>query len=180
MSSRHKVNLLPKDEFEYSNLGKFIKWAVSVGRWIVVITEFIVICAFLSRFYFDTVLANLFDETKQKQAMIDSATSFENNFRQIQKKLKVVKDILAQRETPSTLMAEINQKIPSTVTLTGITITKDKLNLSGYSLSEGGLQTFFSGLSNHPKLSKVTLTNISSANEGFLVINFNITALIKK
>jgi Tfp pilus assembly protein PilN len=179
MSSADKINLLPKDNFEYSQTGKLVNWAVSIGRWIVVLTEFIVICAFLSRFYFDTQLANLFDELKQKKAIVASAASFEDNFRQIQERTNTVKALLAKEKKPSTMVAEISKLLPTEVTLNKILITEDELKITGYSFTESGLKYFMIGLVSHPQLKEVSIGEVSSRKEGLPGISFNITATIK-
>lgn len=180
MTSKKQVNLLPKDEFEFSTTGRFLKWAISVGRWIVVFTEFIVICAFLSRFYFDTELSNLFDDLRQKQAITESAQAFEENFQQTQNKTKIVKNLLAQMSEPSFLITEICSLIPLNISLTEMSINGNSLKLAGNSFSEDDLQVFLSGLVNSPKLTEVTLTDISSQKEISLGVTFNINAVIKK
>jgi Tfp pilus assembly protein PilN len=175
-----KVNLLPKDQFEFSATGKFIQWAVSIGRWIVVLTEFVVICAFLSRFYFDTVQANLFDETKQKQAIIQSAASFEENFRDLQTKVKLVKALLAEEKEPSGLISQISNKLPLNVTLTRVSIETGELRISGFTLSERGLSVFVSGLAEIPQLEKVNLTNVSLDPEEGPGIMFSLSARVNE
>lgn len=180
MSAAKKINLLSKDTFESSFAGKLVKWAVSVGRWIVVFTEFIVICAFLSRFYFDTELANLFDDIKQKQAMVSSASYFEENFRQIQEKTKIIKNILTKEEKPSTLLTEINKILPQALFINKIWLEENTLTLSGYTNSESSLNAFVTNLNNHPKISQVNLAKVASLQETITGINFSITADRKK
>jgi Tfp pilus assembly protein PilN len=178
MPSPKKVNLLPKDKFEHSAIGKFLKWATSAGRSIVVLTEFVVICAFLSRFYFDTQLANLFDETNQKKAIVAAAADFEENFRQTQEKIQIIKALLAQESRPSLLINEVSQLLPSEVTLTAVNLEGKKLALTGYTLSENGLRLFWLGLNQHPQLEQVTLSNVSSRKEG-PGLDFTINAGLK-
>lgn len=179
MPAKSKINLLPKDEFEDSSLGKFFKWAVSVGRWIVVFTEFIVICAFLSRFYFDTKLANLFDDLKQKQAIVDSALSFEDNFRELQDKTKTIKTILAQEKHPAGYFTDINKFLPLNVFLSEIGFDENQINLTGYALSESGLNAFLQNLVAYPATEKITLSNVSNKKGAFSGIDFNINAVLK-
>lgn len=180
MPAKEKINLLPKDEFESSATGKLVKWAVNVGRWIVVLTEFVVICAFLSRFYFDTKLANLFDEVKQKQAIVDSALSFEENFRRLQTKIKIVKSLLAEEKKPTLFITEISQLLPFEISLTKISLNENTLVLTGSAYSERALNVLLSQLITHPKLEEVNLGNISSDKEKQTGIIFNISATVKK
>lgn len=179
MSSSDKINLLPKDDFEFSQTGRLVNWAVSVGRWIVVLTEFVVICAFLSRFYFDTQLANLFDDLKQKKAIIASTASFEDNFLQIQERTNSVKALLAQENKPSVMVVEISKLLPAEVTLNRISIADNELKITGYSFTESGLKYFMTGLINHPNIKQVSIDEVSSRKEGLPGISFNITATIK-
>ena len=47
MTAQEKqINLLPKDKWEVGVIGKLLKWALNIGRYIVVFTELIVISAF--------------------------------------------------------------------------------------------------------------------------------------
>lgn len=179
MAAQHQINLLPKDEFESSTIGKLIKWAVNFGRWVVVFTEFIVICAFLSRFYFDTQLANYFDEIKQKKAMVDSALTFEDKFRQVQQKTKIVKEILAQETKPSQLLSSLNSFLPLDMFITEVSILENKLTITGYTLSENNLNIFLKSLVAHPQINSVNLNNVSTKKEVGLGINFNISAGLK-
>ena len=91
MPTKHAVNLLPKDTFYESRVGKTVKWAITFGRWIVVFTDFIVISSFLSRFYFDTKLADYHDEIKQKQTIIEALAPFEDSFRLLQERISLIK-----------------------------------------------------------------------------------------
>lgn len=180
MPAKNKINLLPKDEFENTQLGKFVNWAINVGRWIIVFTELIVICAFLSRFYFDTKLSNLFDETRIKKAMINANLSFEENFRQLQEKTKIIKSILAQERTPSTLFIEIAKTMPLDLTLKDISITENNtISMTGYCLSERGLKAFLTGLKSIPSLAKINLSNISQKDQ-VMGTKFSISAGWKK
>lgn len=179
MASSGKINLLPKNEFENSPAGRFIKWAVNVGRWIVVFTEFIVICAFLSRFYFDTELANLFDNIRQNKAIVDSALGFEDNFRQTQEKIKILKNILAEEKRPSITIVEISKLLPLDVTLTDISFDNEKVALSGYSLSEQGINVFINGLTKNLKFSQINLSNVGQK-EDTSEITFSLSANLAK
>ena len=57
---KHEIELLPKEEWEKTSFGKFIKWTLNVGRYIVIATELIVILAFVSRFKLDRDLTDLY------------------------------------------------------------------------------------------------------------------------
>ena len=64
------IEFIPQEDWEKTSFGKFLKWLLNVGRWIVIVTELIVIIAFVSRFKLDRDLTNLNEKVKQKQAII--------------------------------------------------------------------------------------------------------------
>jgi len=179
MLGKTKVNLFPKTGFENTNAGKLLNWATSTGRWIVVLTEFVVICAFLSRFYFDTKLSNLFDSLRQKKAMVSSMANFEQEFLLVQEKAKLIKGILAEEQRPSVIVNQVSQLIPLDVTFNAIQIEKSNLRISGNSLSEQGISLLLTGIKRQPNFSQISLGTISQK-EFAPGINFEISAVFKK
>lgn len=178
MATQGKINLLPKSEFENSPLGKFVDWAINVGRWVVVITEFVVICAFLSRFYFDTELANLFDVISQNKAMVDSNLEFENFFRKTQEKIKTVKSLLADKGQPSNILVSVTQLLPAEINLTSITTEGATLNLTGYGLSIEGISLFLLKLDQSNKFTQINLTGVQQK-EASPWIDFSVSSVFK-
>ena len=77
------VNLLAGDELDTSPQGKFVRWALTWGRRIVVLTELVVILAFISRFWLDTTVASLNDKIEQKRAVVSSFSDFEDKYRAV-------------------------------------------------------------------------------------------------
>ena len=61
-----KINLLSKKDLEEKALGRFLKWSLSFGRYIIVGTEIIVLIAFFSRFKLDRQLTDLHEAINQK------------------------------------------------------------------------------------------------------------------
>ena len=60
MSARSvEFNLFPKEPWERGAVGQLLTWVLSVGRYVVVFTELIVISAFLYRFGLDRNLTDL-------------------------------------------------------------------------------------------------------------------------
>ena len=174
MATHKNINLLNQSHFDTSGLGKLLSWATNVGRWVVVLTEFVVICAFLSRFYFDTKLANLFDETRQKKAMVSSSFTFEDQYRRAQEKLKLAKIINATAAVPSKTVMSISTKLPLDTTISKFSIDQNSINLDGYSLSEDGLGLFIKGLTEIPEINKIEVGKLVSGVDGSPGINFSI------
>lgn len=124
------INLLPKADTVDTPAGKFLEWALSWGKKIVIVTELIVVLAFLSRFYFDTEVANLSEEIDHKKAIIESSLDFENEFRSVSERVNAVIKIEKEPSTVA-ILKNVEKIIPPSISLTQINIDKDAVNFSG-------------------------------------------------
>ena len=84
---KSEINLLPQEEFASSTLGRVLTWLLSTFRIIVIATEIIVMAVFLSRFWLDAKANDLNELIRKNQAVLGTTVEFENEFRNIQKKL---------------------------------------------------------------------------------------------
>jgi len=177
MPAKHLVNLLPRDKFEESNTGKAVSWATSVGRWIVVFTDLIVIGSFLSRFYFDTKLADYHDSIQQKQAIIEATSSFEDSFRSIQKRIILIKTLLIGGIQGENKVNFLNEVLPSDVSLTNLAVSKEKVSLAGMAFSQAGMDALLKNLLYSQKIKSLEIGQLSmSVKDNREVINFILNA----
>jgi len=155
-----QINLLSQDEFSSTPLGQISTWALSIGRWIVVITELIVIVAFLARFKLDRDIANLSDEINQKQAIIKAYAPFEKKFRETQTRLQVVNQALTQQYNYNSILGEINKSLPNDVVLSSINLDNTELEIKATALTEPGMAGMEATLKQSPLFKRVTLTRV--------------------
>lgn len=174
MAVPHEISLLPKEDFERKPLGIFLIWALSVGRWVVVITELIVISAFLSRFYLDRRIADLHDEIFQKQAIVKALADFESDFRFLQFRLETIKQI-NRLATPNQIINEIVSNVPSDVTLSGLKYEEGNVEIEAVSFSQYGIDVFLNQLSLSKNLDKVRLAEVTKEKDKTEIV-FKITA----
>ena len=78
------INLLIHTDFDKTFLGKFLRWSLTYGRYIIICTEIIVLLAFIYRFSLDRKITDLNDEIEQKSAIIAANSNFEEQFRNLQ------------------------------------------------------------------------------------------------
>jgi len=145
---------------------------LSFGRWIVIITELIVILCFLSRFKLDRDLTDLGEKIKQQQAIIASFGDLEKDFRNLQKRLSTIDDLEKEQLGTSLLLDEISGLVPLDVSLKELAIREKKVKISASVLSEAGLNSFIENLS-ESKFKKITLENVSRGISG--EIKFSLT-----
>ena len=172
-AQKKEISLLPTDEFEKSRLGRFLKWALRFGRWIVISTELIVILCFLSRFKLDRDLTDLGEKIRQQQAIVVSFGDLEKNFRNLQKRLSTIDALEKEQFLATNLLAELSKIIPLDVSLGELMVKDGRLEVSGSSLSEAGFGTFISELS-ESGFEKIILQKVTREKAG--EIEFRLTA----
>lgn len=178
MSARKNgINLLSESRFEKSAWGKFLKWALTFGRWVVIFTELVVILAFLSRFKLDRDLTDLYERIEQKQAIIESARSFEEEFRLLQKKIKIIKELEEGQLKSESLLLSLASLLPNDIYLENLSLEAGTLNLTAKALSENSLRRFLNQLISSEEFSQVSLGKTEKiTKEG--VIKFSLTTFI--
>lgn len=174
-----KINLLPKDSFEQSALGKILKWALTSGRVLVVLTEFVVILAFGSRFYFDKKLNDLIEVIGQKQAVVESYVDIENKIRDLLSRQAIVDKYLKENLGISDVINQIKRVTPADVSFTEISLDGVGFTLTGIAESEGGLASLLVGINNVPNVTGISVGSIDFDQRQGL-INFKVSVVTNK
>lgn len=172
------INLLPKDPFMTSPIGRFLQWALSVGRYLVVFTELIVIMSFGSRFTLDRRITDLNGSIQQKKTIIQSYGDLEANIREIQKKTDGYSQV-EQRQSLADAFPALTEITPQDVILTNLTIQPGSVSFSGKTNSTTSLNLLINNLVLSNKFSDVSVEKLQSGtsqNPGF---TFKITATVK-
>ncbi|SRR5258708_6625751 len=172
-----EINLLPREEFEASVVGRVLKWLLGTFRYIVIITEMIVMSAFLSRFYFDSRSADLTNAINQKQSIISSYSTFENQFRATQAKLTTFLQYANPNQKLSPVIQDINSKLPNNIVLTQITLSNQTIQIIATGQDEQAAATFLSNLNSSSFLQNIVLTSVESKQGSG--ISFTLSGAIK-
>ena len=169
----HVINLLPQEEFRKSPVGRILHWATTTFRTIVIITELIVIVAFLSRFWLDAKNADLNDIVRQNQSIIESYKDFEIEFRQIQQRIKIFSG-MTQGTTVASLMMQAINLLPEDVNLVSISQVENSLQIKAASASERSIVQFITNLLNNPAFKEVKVASAVASSENQSVIVFTL------
>lgn len=164
------INLLPIGEFEASTTGRVLHWMLTTFRVIVITVELVVISGFLSRFWLDLQNSDLGDEIIQKEALIKSYSSFEQEFRQIQKRLEVYSFVSAANRNLSPALDTITPQLPADVQIISIEKNASKVTINAASLSEQSISQFVNQLTNQKILKDVTVGLVESSVESAFII----------
>ena len=125
-----EINFLSGDEWGGKIQGKFLKWALSWGKRIVILTELVVILAFLSRFYLDTKVADLSEKINQKKAIVLASAEFEKKFRVATAKIDKAR-VLENQISTLTVYDQAKLLIPADVSVDQISITDLTVSFTG-------------------------------------------------
>lgn len=165
-----QINLLPQEEFDASTLGRTLKWLLGTFRYLVILTEMVVMAAFLSRFWLDAKSNDLIDAINQKKAVVSSFSTFEQRYRGIQNELKIFKIYSSPNLILSPVVGLISSNVPPNIVLTEIMVDGSKVTISGQAADEASAQGFVANLSASNTLKNVGITSLESKqNVGALV-----------
>jgi Tfp pilus assembly protein PilN len=171
------INLLSQDDFSKSAIGTVLLWALSIGRYIIVFTQLVVILSFLSRFKLDRDLTDLNSRISQQQAVIESYGELEQEVREIQSRLAFLDEIEVKNQTYEVL-AKLEKITPADVKLTQIQAREGSVNISAIALSPGGFSSFVAGIQQDGLFHDLELVNVSSGTAGEVGINFDLRARV--
>ncbi|MDO8452342.1 MAG: PilN domain-containing protein [bacterium] len=155
------INLLFKEGFQHTTSGRVLTWAISAGRVIVILTEVVVISAFLSRFWLDRTLTNLNEDNAAKKAQVELSQNFENDFREAQTRLVAYKIISTKNFTASGAVEEMSQYLPEDIVLTSIAVNAENVEIKGKAFTDGGLAILLKGVNDSPNYKNVGLADIT-------------------
>jgi Tfp pilus assembly protein PilN len=170
-----KVNLLPQREFEKSTIGRILRWALSSFRLIVILTEMLVMAAFLSRFWLDAKNSDLNASIAQKKAVILSYATTEKSFRAVQKKLNTIAKITPITPTSSYLQT-ISSYLPPDIELRSVSENENNFQIVGASGSEQSIAQFIANLESAKIFKSVSLGGIDSDKDNQAMTIFTIKA----
>lgn len=173
-----RINLLPKDPFLATPVGRFLQWALHAGRYLVIFTEMVVITSFGSRFVLDRQVTDLNVALRDKQMIIGSYGDLEDRVRSVQKKLSSYKQIDQQQELVSAFPA-LTEVTPADVSLDKLTIQPGLVLFSGKTLSQNSLNLLINNLQLSQRFSDVVVKRIETGTARDPGVQFEIEAKVK-
>lgn len=169
-----EINLLPQDDLESRPGGKFLKWALSWGKKIVVLTELMVVLAFLSRFWLDSSVADLSEEIDRRKTIIQASSQFENEFKTTQSKINQVKTI-TNLPSPVVIYDITKSLISPQIMINEITISGTKVKVQG-SGEDRLISALVASFKSSQDFSEVILEKVSKQTKEPYV-DFSLTAI---
>ena len=110
------INLMPKEELG-GTVGDIVSWVLTVGRYLIIITEIIALATFGLSLKLTIDKNNLNKRVTIAQGTIDSKTPFEKEFRVVQNKISEIKGLRANHLNNHLVLADFNKLLPEGLTM---------------------------------------------------------------
>lgn len=173
------INLIPKDPFFLTPVGVFLQWALSAGRYIVIFTELIVIVSFAARFTLDRQLTDLNSQIFDQKTLIAAYGPLEANFRAAQTKLETVEQI-DDEVNITDVFENLTYVTPQDVSLDQLSISPSTVTISGTTLSQTSFNLLVNNLQLSQKFHNITIGKVESGDSSSPGFKFLITANTKQ
>lgn len=166
MPLKKEISLLPDENNSNLLSARIVKWAISVGRFVIVFTELIVISAFISRFWLDRKNSDLSEITRQQKAILESTKQFEDEYELLSRRLEAVKTLYNSQPDYSPSIATLVESTPGEIIYKSLTVGKQesskniKIDLSVYAFQESTIIDFITNLLLNPKFDSVSVGSI--------------------
>lgn len=168
---------MPGEDLEERPGGKFLKWALSWGKRIVIATEGIVILAFLSRFWLDTTVADLGEQIISKKNVVEASANFESKFRSTTDRIAKAKQIESQI-SGLTILDQAESLVPSRVAISQITVSGSGISFSG-TADEQSLALLVTAFRKSPDFTDLTVERVTQTSPS-ITIDFSMRATYVK
>lgn len=158
------INLLPEDPFFDTILGRTMRWAVTVGRYLVIFTEVVVILSFLARFTLDRQLTDLNSSINQKENIVRSFGNLETEVTTAQEKINQYQQ-LEQSKDLTTVFPALSSITPEGITLQSLSISPTQVSIIGTASSQNALNLLINNIQLSPEFYNVRVERIESQDE---------------
>lgn len=153
------VNLLKKKATPSIDI--FIHWAITGGRFIVILTETIALAAFLYRFTLDRQIVDLHDKIKAKQVIVNAFSEDEVSYRQLQERLLQAKQLSSNLDFTSGLFTKITETGKnSNMTFKAIDINHEVVHVEVFTTNITSLKQFVNQLQELKEINTISIDRI--------------------
>lgn len=181
MAVKKELSLLPDSENPNSFGARAIKWLTTVGRWVIVLTELIVVSAFISRFWLDRKNSDLSETIRQQQSILETTQSFEKEFNSFQKRLNFISDFYKNNLEYDQKITTLISSTPNDLVYQNISFKKSENNknisatASLIAFNEKSLVSFINNLTLNPNIENVKINQIEKKQqENNYLINISV------
>lgn len=159
MQSSASINLIKNKE---NFLDEVIKWALTVGRLLVIIAEIVAFSSFIYRFSLDRTLIDLHSKVNQEQAIIASLKDQEAKYRNLQERITLAARINDSGNKNVKIFNDVAKITPANITYNSFIVGNNEIKIDASVKSIASLTQFVESLKKDPQISSVNIDKISN------------------
>lgn len=172
------INLLPRDPFYSSVVGRVVLWSLTVGRYLLIFTLATVIISFASRFNLDRQRTDLNAKIFQQLSIIESYGTLEDDFKVAQQKIQLYSDVANQKNLTE-VFSNLSAVTPPEINIEKLTVTPENVNVTGSAPSQEIFNTLITNLQLSQHFMDIIVTKVE-ANSSSSDYTFQFSASITK
>jgi len=161
----YKINLMPKKDTPF--VEKVFYFALNYLRYIIIITQLVVIGVFFYRFQVDQNIIDLKEAVDQKKEIVNIVLPLLNEASRIDKKSSEINTILKKQDNFSSMMSYILSVFPETINLTSLETGNGSIKITGLATNPKHLQLFVNLLKKEKKFSVVEMQTVKKTDFGY-------------
>jgi len=160
-----RINLLT--EKKLSVVDKLVYFSLNYLRYIIVITQLVIIFVFFYRFQLDQKIIDLKEAVNQKKEIIQVVLPLLFEAEIVEKKQEAAKSILEQQEKILSMFKYFISIFPQGLTLKEMRVSSDGIEIVGTAFRPEYLQAFVNLAKKEKKFKKVNLKSIKKSEVGY-------------
>lgn len=162
---KYKINLIPKKETPV--VEKLVYFALNYLRYIIVITQLVVIGVFFYRFQIDQRIIDLKEAVDQKKEIVQIVLPLLNEAARIDKKTTEIETIMSRQSSFQSMMTYFLSIFPESINLTSLEVKGEEMKVTGIAGNPAHLQAFFILMKEDKKFKDVTFQTIKKGDTGY-------------
>lgn len=154
------VNLLKTKGNNF--VDKFISWALTIGRMVIILTETIALVAFLYRFILDRQIIDQRGNITQLGAVVKLYEKSEKDYRNLQNRLALTDMLGKQASAQVQLFTDIVNNAPRGIVFNSLNVSATTVHIDISVQSVAGLTGFVNKLKDNPRIASVSIDKIEN------------------
>ena len=161
---KYKINLITQRKEK--QIDRLIYFMLHYLRYILVITQIVVIGVFFYRFKVDQEMVDLQEALDQKKEIIQVSQPLIKEAKREAFKLDQARSIITRQLTLIESLDYLLSLFPENLFLTKLKVAKDSISMIGFTQDVQSINNFLNRLKKEAKFKKINLTNIKKGDQG--------------
>ncbi len=163
---KYGINLVGERKLDL--LETILYFFINYLRYILVITQLVVIAVLFYRFSIDQSIIDLKETIDQKKEIVKTVSPLIAEVKKVDSQVTEIKKIIVQQDSQQKLLNYLLSQFPASANLSQLLLDSDKLSLIGSSTNAKDIQLFYNRLKKDGKFASVNLANIQKSDLGYL------------